>query len=107
MISKRFFFFFFFFFCLFFFFFFFFFLFLFIEKKMQKKKSITSSHLSVIMQLMMLFCVTWVIEFTWTFSDYFDANSDVSIIINFLQYTKTRLQAQVTPQLRISIHSIL
>ena len=39
---------------------------------MQKKKSIKSSHLSVIMQLMMLFCVTWVIEFTWTFSDYFD-----------------------------------
>ena len=30
------------------------------------------SHLSVITQLMVLFCVTWVTEFTWTFGDYFD-----------------------------------
>ena len=28
------------------------------------------SQTSVIMQLMMFFCVTWVIEFTWTFGDY-------------------------------------
>ena len=29
-------------------------------------------HLTVIMQLMMFFCETLVIEFTWTFGDYFD-----------------------------------
>ena len=29
-------------------------------------------NVSVIMQLMMLFCVTWVIEFTWTLGDFFD-----------------------------------
>ena len=38
----------------------------------EKKKCMKLSHLSVIMQLMMLFCVTWVIEFIWTFGDYFD-----------------------------------
>ena len=30
------------------------------------------SHLSVKMQLIMLFCVTWVILFIWTFGDFFD-----------------------------------
>ena len=28
--------------------------------------------LSVIMHLMVLLCVTWVTESTWTFGDYFD-----------------------------------
>ena len=40
---------------------------------MQKKtKQEIESHLVVIMQLIMLFCVTWVFDFTWTFVDYFD-----------------------------------
>ena len=42
------------------------------KKKKKKKKGMKLSRLSVIMRLMMLFCVTWVIEFTWTFGDYFD-----------------------------------
>ena len=39
-----------------------------------EQKCIKLSHLSVIMQLMMLFGVTWVIGFTWTFGDFFDMN---------------------------------
>ena len=36
-----------------------------------RKNKNALSHLSVIIQLM-LFCVTSVIKFTWTFGDYFD-----------------------------------
>ena len=42
------------------------------KKKINKIKQNALSHLSVIMQLMVLVCVTWVIAFTGTFGDYFD-----------------------------------
>ena len=41
----------------------------------EKIKCMKLSHLSVIMQL----CVKWVIEFTWTFGDYFDMMMMLSI----------------------------
>ena len=40
--------------------------------KTNAKKCMKLSHLYVIMQFVMLFCVTWVIEVTCTFGDYFD-----------------------------------